>query len=244
MLYKFRSVNKNTISTLINSEIYFASPSSLNDPYDCRIGIIESLEAAYDSSAVVRHLVDNGGNMLKVLENMDSDIQGVGILSLTEAVSDTQMWTHYGDEHRGICLGFEFPEEWIFDYEGGMIGGSPVVYDGGNPFLPIIHNCYKENYENGKPPPWGKVWPQMMINGLVTKSHDWAPEKEYRVIRKEPGQVKFLPEYLKEVVIGLNASESDTNLINELLAMPKYSHVKKKVVTKDVLNMGIVITEI
>lgn len=240
-LYKYKEVNKNTLSILRNCEIYFASPSQLNDPYDCRIGIKESLESAYDSSAVIRHYVDNGSSLLNLWENMDGDIENSGILSLSEQPANTIMWTHYANEHKGICLGFFFPHKWICDPEQLMIGGSIVHYHENNPFISLIHNCYKDNYENGSPPPWEDVWPQMMINGLVTKTEDWAIEQEYRVIRKEPGLVPFSPESLKEVIFGLHTSEEDRQSIEDILAMPQYAHVQKRKVIRDVLNMKIVI---
>ncbi len=35
--FKYRAVNEYGISALSNNEIYFAAPSELNDPFDCRI---------------------------------------------------------------------------------------------------------------------------------------------------------------------------------------------------------------
>jgi len=242
-LYKYRAINENTISILRDSEIYFSPPQKLNDPYDCRIGIKESLDSAYSKNAVIRDMVDNGGNLLKAWERMDRDIEECGILSLSQDRANTIMWTHYADEHKGICLGFAFSHSWMCDPNQYMIGSSPVNYHGTNPFISIIQNCYKENYENGKPPPWGEVWPQMMIGGLVTKTADWEIENEYRVIRKMPGLVPFSPDSLREVIFGLQISDDDKNTINGILALPQYSHVKKLSVVRDVLNMRISIPE-
>jgi len=33
-----------------------------------------------------------------------------GILCFCKTISDPAVWTHYGDEHRGIALGFDYPE--------------------------------------------------------------------------------------------------------------------------------------
>jgi hypothetical protein len=42
-LYRYRKFNGNLISMFINRELYFAIPETLNDPYDCQLPIIESI---------------------------------------------------------------------------------------------------------------------------------------------------------------------------------------------------------
>lgn len=49
MLYKYRAFNDQSLSILINSEIFCATPSSLNDPFDSQIDVRASLSAALDS---------------------------------------------------------------------------------------------------------------------------------------------------------------------------------------------------
>ncbi len=42
-LFKFRSINKNFIDSLVMGTIYFSTPKRLNDPFDCKIDIKKSI---------------------------------------------------------------------------------------------------------------------------------------------------------------------------------------------------------
>ncbi len=43
LYFKFRSINKHLIESLVNSSLYFARPDELNDPFDCRPDLRKSL---------------------------------------------------------------------------------------------------------------------------------------------------------------------------------------------------------
>ena len=36
-IYKYRDINKYTLKTLSNNELYFALPKQFNDPFDCKV---------------------------------------------------------------------------------------------------------------------------------------------------------------------------------------------------------------
>ncbi len=46
VLFKFRKIDKYLLTSLVQSEIYFAHPEQLNDPLDCRVDILNALENA------------------------------------------------------------------------------------------------------------------------------------------------------------------------------------------------------
>lgn len=39
---------------------------------------------------------------------LESDINELGVISLTESYNNTLMWAHYGDEHKGVVVEFDF----------------------------------------------------------------------------------------------------------------------------------------
>lgn len=39
---------------------------------------------------------------------IESDINELGVISLTESYNNTLMWAHYGDEHKGVVVEFDF----------------------------------------------------------------------------------------------------------------------------------------
>ncbi|WP_214660219.1 DUF2971 domain-containing protein, partial [Vibrio anguillarum] len=46
-------------------------------------------------------------NTDRFFSNINSQLERVGIFSLAESSSNQLMWSHYGGEHYGICIGFD-----------------------------------------------------------------------------------------------------------------------------------------
>ena len=39
------------------------------------------------------------------------------------------MWSHYANEHRGVCLMYRFPKEYFYDTQDRILGITQVHYD-------------------------------------------------------------------------------------------------------------------
>lgn len=53
------------------------------------------------------------GPSQSVLEKTERDIAEVhGALCFSRSWNNILMWSHYGDRHKGICLGFDVPKKW------------------------------------------------------------------------------------------------------------------------------------
>ena len=50
-----------------------------------------------------------------------------GVFSLAERANCPLMWSHYGDQHRGICLGYSVPDDAVRDIHKIRYGGSRLV---------------------------------------------------------------------------------------------------------------------
>ena len=48
-LFKYREINKYFVNSLVNGSIYFAQPGELNDPFDCKVDIENSISNAAKS---------------------------------------------------------------------------------------------------------------------------------------------------------------------------------------------------
>ncbi len=55
--------------------------------------------------------------------DLQKDVDGAGILSLSKVRDDILMWTHYADRHRGLCFEFDGSANCNFFGEA-----QPVVY--------------------------------------------------------------------------------------------------------------------
>jgi hypothetical protein len=117
---------------LIRRELYFAAPPSLNDPYDCRINIRESLSGA------VQRAKQSGNKELQqklkrfhkiehVYEKMDTDLAGLGVLSLAKKADNVLMWSHYAENHTGFCVGFQLSEKFTTHINDEQIVGAVDV---------------------------------------------------------------------------------------------------------------------
>lgn len=76
---------------------------------------------------------DDGPSQL-ALERIESEIvEETGALCFSRSWNNILMWSHYGDRHKGICLGFDVPDELKRDVEYvddllvvGKLSGAPA----------------------------------------------------------------------------------------------------------------------
>lgn len=113
----------------------------------------------------------------------------IGLLCFSKSWSNPVLWSHYADKHRGLCLGFDIPDDWALD----------VNYTGAR---------LQAELEQLLPSERGKSFGHKLLS---TKFSHWRYEKEVRIIVKlehahlEDG-LYFLPYgnalRLREVIIG------------------------------------------
>ncbi len=137
-LYKYCSFSANTLRVLTQEEVYFANPSSFNDPLDCNPTIDVNVDRLSLEKLFIKIFTDkkNKKEALSALGNcrylssefgdyktdaeagayydgiLASRIQGAfiqemnrfGVLSLAKRWHCPLMWSHYADQHHGICI--------------------------------------------------------------------------------------------------------------------------------------------
>lgn len=229
ILYKYRGYSARTLSILIDRELYFASPSELNDPHDCQLSIREALDAAIQNAEVVSGVsiqskLQKFGTLDHIYENIEKDIRSVGVLSLSSANVEESvlMWAHYADEYRGFCLGFRFSNRFLqHNDEYAIVGCAPVIYKPVNHF----YNFFLEIAKEEGVPAWDGFWTSMFDLGLRAKSTAWKHEEEVRVIRGMPGKVPFEPQELAVVIFGSRMSSENKDTIRRLLLGSDWEHV-------------------
>jgi len=198
---------------------YFASPSSFNDPFDCRPNF--TLDGTED--AVREHLcgmwarqaphlpeVERKAEVDAILRDPSRDPRipennrlfaaaydslvtaQVGVLCLSEVHDDILMWSHYADCHRGICLIYETHYEFFAH-------AQPVRYQRERPSVNPITQSTDE----------------MLDNAIFTKSSAWAYEKEWRILdyQQGVGERQSPPASLKTVILGVALSGSDRRIV-------------------------------
>jgi hypothetical protein len=112
--FKFRDINKNSIASLINGTIYFSPLDKLNDPFDCNLDIKKAiLNAAKflktENSIKLFELLKND----TLIESLHKKYRRIGICSFSLKLKDVLLWPHYANNHKGMCILYEFPMQFL-----------------------------------------------------------------------------------------------------------------------------------
>ena len=198
-----------------HSELYFASPSKFNDPFDCKTlftcegsGVAEFRKffegklkkdfPTLSDKAIkqrVTALIREGFykdtkwrqyHIRKFQQGLEAESEKLGMLCLSQKRDDILMWSHYTDGHTGFCL--------EFDREGFKSWNfcNPIQY---RKAYPTCKNFIR------------KIESEALHHiFLLRKSEHWKYEKEWRVIIncENPASrtLKFPDELLTGVILG------------------------------------------
>lgn len=112
-----------------------------------------------------------------------------GILSLAARVNCPLMWSHYGDQHKGLCIGYAPVEGWTTNLRKVAYGGDRLI-----PVSAI------EKMANGD------ADAKRLVDDAVLqrKARDWRYEREWRLVG--PQGLQDSPFELKDVTFGFRCS--------------------------------------
>lgn len=237
-----KKIDKFLIDSLVHSQIYFARPDELNDPFDCNVDIEKSLRKAISQSSssgrqTLETLLNNEliNEINKVHKQIRKDWGVFSACSNPKVLNCSLLWSHYADAHKGLCLIYAAPSTEFFNVNK-IIGGLPVKY-GFNQLtewfqrLPANEKIYNRAFE------------EIFKTVLTIKDRCWRYEDEWRMIRKTSGIVSIDKSYLQHICFGLNTSEDDINLIRKILIKFKYDiHCSRMHRTDD--DFGIIALDI
>lgn len=236
-VYKYRAFSHHTLDMLVEDRLYFADPSTFNDPLDTKprldpdIGnpalervferlVVQRVEAELKAaaktirykgpktlehiarqsqSAFKRRLEDlhyhatnpeiTAADPLQLLLAAEVEAELLrrydkGIVALGERADCPLMWSHYGDQHNGICIGYSIPAD---------ASVHRVRYDA----EPLVKASLVEAMLDGEAEAQGQVDEAV----LLRKAPAWKYENEWRLIGDRGAQDS--PLELCEVVFGL-----------------------------------------
>lgn len=223
LIYKYRDWSNDFHKRFItNSEIFFASPNTFEDKFDChnptRFDLLTKSQIydfflwssknenpnftrqqhRYFARNWSKTTAVNNKEYVKVfMENsIEEYYQHQGILSLTENCDNDFMWNKYANNEEGFCIGYNTK---ILFRSIGM--GGPVEYVDELP----------------------KVFPEPFMepfvatrNRIFFKHKKWIDEDEYRTSKFFPNkatiedrQVEIPKSAFNKVIIGSKISEAD-----------------------------------
>ena len=151
---------------------------TMNDSFD--------LVSSRITEEVIKNTEFKDGLKRRVQEIHDSK----GVLALSSIPDNILMWSHYGDNHYGICFVFEW------DTEDNVFGKYRKVK-------------YQTHFD--------EVWSWLhtddeIVDGIIyNKSIDWSYEKEFRIVIDKIAAMKFDKVNLNEIIFGCKTTPEDIN---------------------------------
>ncbi|WP_285164501.1 DUF2971 domain-containing protein [Shewanella goraebulensis] len=211
-LFKFRAFNKGSIELLVNRELWFAKPESLNDPFECPF----DAEHIFDGIDKLPQLSDTEIKRQKKLAL--NVFNSLGVCSFSRARKNQLMWAHYADEHKGFCIGFN--ESNLLNNEP-VIKAIDVIYQADLPQPNVIGHFRQE--DNGLV---GTIDSNSLHEIIRTKYTYWTYERETRLVMPTSGVSTFQPQDVRSVAFGLRMPERDRQTLITLLTGSEWKHIK------------------
>ncbi|HSD39560.1 MAG TPA: DUF2971 domain-containing protein [Rhodocyclaceae bacterium] len=244
LLYKYRGFSNLTLSLLVDDTIYFATPTTFNDPLDTRPALETDLDSealeeilsklieertSAEMSAAAKAIRYRGPKTLDHIarqsriaaERLLADIRynatnpdlvvndpvrfllgqyiedellrryDKGIFSLAQRATCPLMWSHYADQHRGLCLGYSIPEAAMPNIHKIHYGGNRLVQ------ASVVEGMLSGNDTDRR---------TVDKAVLLKKAKPWAYEREWRLIG--PRGKQDSPLELEEVVFGMRCDSA------------------------------------
>jgi Protein of unknown function (DUF2971) len=118
-----------------------------------------------------------------------------GILSLSELGDNILMWSHYAQQHKGICIEFERNSS---NFLGNQLYTLPVRYSIKAPIINAKSYRHATKDEQN----------EMELSLVLTKASDWTYEREWRAIKIElADSIQPLDCRIASITLGLRTEE-------------------------------------
>jgi len=224
-IYKYRPINNHTIHSLMYGELYFANPDRFNDPFDSVFSIklpkvfyknpinyvdrvllneyerINRWEAQRYRTIVrntykKRGIEDTAEYVTWLFFNtLKKSISLPGVFCASEICDSILMWTHYSNNHRGICIEYDAKKEPFRTFKS----------------IKYTNEYYKFNryffFKNNK-----------LIEPFLRKSKHWEYEREIRIFKFEgPGVFKYDISALRGIYFGCRCEQAEIDLVKLIM---------------------------
>jgi len=139
---------------------------------------------------------DEGSTITEALANAIGSLilsgYNKGVLSLSEDGSCPLMWSHYAEDHKGLCLGYNVPEM-------AKKNVRPIIYTSDSREVRTSQILKMINNDNS-------ARRAIEESIFLRKASPWAYEKEWRMISNVGLQNASL--YLSEITFGLRCKDT------------------------------------
>ncbi len=137
-----------------------------------------------------------------IKSELDDEFSQHGVLSLSATWSSALMWSHYADEHRGICIEYDTTDQ---DHPNLR----PVSYH-------ATRAVKASDLARWKGADDAAAKDRVLQTYFYSKSSEWKYEKEWRDVRKDNG-ITELPFKINAIHFGLRCDHAVISSIVRLL---------------------------
>jgi hypothetical protein len=223
-LYKYRSFNgdyaeQNLRNIIVYSVLRLSAPATFNDPYEMFVHVVvegtskqrlERFTRLVEQQAPAQSRERQAEMVRTLMERPDAEhaercqesISGIrqtsGVFCFAGDPRSTLMWSHYADDHHGVCLQFERMRD----------------------FLTLGH-AVRTNYRKDLPVVNWIVGFRKDIEQLLLAKHPcWEYEQERRItsIGDANRYLQLRPDALTGIIFGCRTKKPQRELVDRLLA--------------------------
>ena len=222
-LYKYGSINKYSKTLFSSNKLYFAAPSELNDPFECRplftfdgtaeqimewhVGMMRKQNPKLpeeEARAIAEQTHESGGyKNPEAWQTISKDIvdklsKEIGLFCMSEKNDDILMSSHYGDDHKGYCLQFKATDDTpVFG------AAQQVSYQDDYPVVDFFNTPNDAQVQRI----------------FLTKFSDWRYEREWRIVEHKHGRgiYSYPKELLTGVIFGMHMQDCHKKKIRKWL---------------------------
>ncbi|BDU70805.1 hypothetical protein GETHOR_29060 [Geothrix oryzae] len=218
-LYKYMPFTTNTVTALVNKKFWCSKPENFNDPLDCGLRLLSVMsKAAFilanedllrlarerkNEKAVrvlskllreLKHSKIQPDELINYLAEKRSagyakELQEIGILSLSEVNDNILMWSHYAEQHHGLCVEF-------LRSEGNDLAINektlPIRYSIKKPEIAVDELVLGDD----------SLKKEIRRSLIYTKSNDWSYEREWRLIVEKGNIAADINSQITSIIFG------------------------------------------
>ncbi len=222
-LYKYKSIHpdneqskKELRDLLVESRLWLSSPTDFNDPFDMAAHIIVDTDARKRRKHFSTFLTNEGvpyakreqlvkNAMRKPFHTFKEDmkriyqkhINKVGVFSFSSDPKNILMWSHYAQEHTGICIQFELAKDFSM-----LCQALPVKYRYDYPIVT-----------------WPNNFADNISKAVLQKHKGWEYEQEHRIVRPKEANtyLRFKPQTILRIIIGCDTDADYKEILTSVL---------------------------
>lgn len=216
LVFKYRIIDADTLSSIHSGHVWFASREQLNDPYDCFPQIENDLsenklKELFNSFKYEFSGETKAEKLIELFEKSSNDLMNrLGVFCVTQNPLNELMWAHYADSHQGIVIGYRLKPENMNNKEHPHRAIKPVSYN--ERAVARLSDFYSGRIEG-----CDDAYNRWMKALYFSKTPAWSYEEELRFLSIRSNGLKDIDASIEEVHFGARTTSANKEMIVDLM---------------------------